>query len=38
MRGLHKFLSIEDKNYSKIQKEKAEHDLRLESYRMDNLM
>ena len=38
MKGLKKFLMIEDKNYNKFKKEENKQNLKMEEYRTDGLM
>ena len=38
MKGLKKFLSIENKSYCKANKEELKQDLKLESYRADSII
>ena len=38
MRGLKKFLRIEDRNYNKLDKEERRDNLRMEEYRSQGLM
>ena len=38
MKGLKKFLMIEDKNYNKVKKEERKQNLKMEEYRTDGLM
>ena len=38
MRGLKKFLTIEDKNFCRANKEEAKQNLKIEEYRMDGMV
>ena len=38
MKGLKRFLMIEDKNYNKMSKEETRHNLKIEEYKADSLI
>lgn len=38
MKGLKRFLMIEDKNYNKARKEETRHNLKIEEYKTDSLI
>ena len=38
MKGLKKFLMIEDKNYNKVRKEETRQNLKIEEYKTDSLI